>query len=153
MLIRPDWEVAPDLVDYHDAVKRMDARVEAIARDEAPPLVWLLSHNPVYTIGTSGAKTDILDARGVPVVKSGRGGRVTYHGPGQRVVYVMLPLKRYQLTLQDYLAFLGRWMVGALDLLGVSSIFDEGDVGVWCEGSTGPLKVGFVGIRVRTETV
>lgn len=144
-----DWDVSSDLVNYDNAVQRMETRVEAIARGRARPLVWLLSHPSVYTIGTSGTWEDILDAGDTPIIETGRGGQVTYHGPGQRVVYVMIPLRRYHLTLQGYLTFLGNWMVSALDALGVKTVFDERDVGVWYETPEGRFKVGFVGIRVR----
>ena len=143
------WEVTHDLVDYDDAILRMQGSIEDILVRRAPPLVWLLSHPSVYTVGTSGTREDILCNSDVPVVKSGRGGRVTYHGPGQRVVYFMCSLRDNHMTLKDFLMFLGQWIVGALASLGVKALFDDRDVGVWCETPQGRRKVAFMGIRVR----
>ena len=111
-----EWRVSEAPVPYPEAIAAMEARVAAIAARQAPELVWLLEHPPLYTSGTSGKPGDLLDAR-FPVFATGRGGQLTYHGPGQRVAYVMLDLKRRQPDVRAYVAGLEEWIIRALAAL------------------------------------
>ena len=142
-----DWAVSPGLVDYPFAVEAMEARAAAIAAGEAPELVWLLEHPPLYTAGVSSKDGDLLDAGRFPVHRTGRGGQFTYHGPGQRVVYVMLDLNRRGKDVRAFVRGLEQWIIGALAEFGVPADVREGRVGVWVErkgaGGSRPPLVGF----------
>ncbi len=144
------WKVSHRPIDYAEAMAAMERDVPFVAEGGSPPLVWLLTHPSVYTLGTSGSYEDVMDARGVPVLKTGRGGQVTYHGPGQRVVYFLCPLRAQSRTLKDLLQFMGLWVVAALKELGLGATFVcDQDVGVWCETPQGQKKIAFMGLRVR----
>jgi lipoyl(octanoyl) transferase len=130
----------------------MDARVAAIATGEAPELVWLLEHPPLYTSGTSGKADDLLDAR-FPTFQSGRGGQVTYHGPGQRVAYVMLDLKGRRPDVRAYVASLEEWIIRTLAAFNVRGERREDRVGVWVKrpdkGPGHEDKIAAIGVRLR----
>jgi lipoyl(octanoyl) transferase len=152
-----EWVVARDLVPYEQAVAEMEARVAAIASGEAAERVWLLEHPPLYSAGASARPTDLLDAR-FPVFRSGRGGQFTYHGPGQRVVYVMLDLKRRRPDVRAFVAALEAWLIDALGLLGVAGETREDRVGVWVHrpdkaagvgGAPAEDKIAAIGVRIR----
>jgi lipoyl(octanoyl) transferase len=152
-----EWVVARDLVPYERAVAEMEARVETIAAGEAAEAVWLLEHPPLYTAGASAKEHDLLDAR-FPVFRSGRGGQYTYHGPGQRVAYVMLDLKRRRPDVRAFVGALEAWLIDALRLLGVSGETREDRVGVWVSrpdkpagpgGAPAEDKIAALGIRLR----
>ncbi|TRW14344.1 lipoyl(octanoyl) transferase LipB [Glacieibacterium frigidum] len=143
-----EWRVEPGLVDYRHALAVMDARVEAIRAGTADELIWLVEHPPLYTAGTSAAPAELLDAR-FPVFASGRGGRYTYHGPGQRVVYVMIDLDRRGRDLRAYVAALEAWVIAALARLGVTALTAPGRIGVWVPTSVGEAKIAALGVRVR----
>jgi lipoyl(octanoyl) transferase len=152
-----EWLVSPGLVGYHAALAEMEARADAIAAGDAPERVWLIEHPPLYTAGTSAKKGDLLDAR-FPVFRAGRGGQFTYHGPGQRVVYVMLDLKRRQPDVRAYVAALEGWLIAALAALGVAGETREDRVGVWVArpdkprspaGALAEDKIAAIGVRVR----
>lgn len=151
-LIREDgvpagWAVSAGPVDYAFAVAAMEARAAAIAAGEAPELVWLLEHPPLYTAGVSSKDADLLDAGRFPVHRSGRGGQFTYHGPGQRVAYVMLDLNRRGRDVRAFVRGLEQWLIGALGEFGVPADVRDGRVGVWVErkgpGWSRPPLVGF----------
>ena len=125
-----DWRISDSRVDYAAALAFMEARAAAIAAGEAPELVWLLEHPPVYTSGTSGKPEDLRDPR-FPLVATGRGGQVTYHGPGQRVAYVMLDLKRRRPDVRAYVAALEEMIIRTLDAFNVRGERREDRVGVW----------------------
>src|ERR1700676_1997423 len=125
-----EWQVSHLPVPYLEAVAAMEARVAAIAAGQAPELVWLLEHPPLYTSGTSGKADDLLDAR-FPVFSTGRGGQLTYHGPGQRVAYVMLDLKPRCPDVRAYVAGLEEWIIQALAAFEVKAERREDRVGVW----------------------
>ncbi|MDI6625171.1 MAG: lipoyl(octanoyl) transferase LipB [Brevundimonas sp.] len=157
-LIREDgvaveWAVSPGLVDYPFAVAAMEARAAAIAAGEAPELVWLLEHPPLYTAGVSSRDADLLDAGRFPVHRSGRGGQFTYHGPGQRVAYVMLDLNRRGRDVRAFVRGLEQWIIGALAEFGVPADVREGRVGVWVErkgpGWSREDKIAAIGVKVR----
>ena len=146
-----EWRVSGDLVAYEAAVAFMAARAEAIARAEAPELIWLVEHPPLYTAGTSANREDVLDAR-FPVFESGRGGQMTYHGPGQRVVYVMLDLKRRGPDVRRFVASLEEWIIRTLAAFNVRGERREDRIGVWVRrpdrGEACEDKIAAIGIRV-----
>ena len=148
-----EWAVSPGLVDYPFAVSAMEARAAAIAAGEAPELVWLLEHPPLYTAGVSSKDADLLDAGRFPVHRTGRGGQFTYHGPGQRVAYVMLDLNRRGKDVRAFVRGLEQWIIGALGEFGVPADVREGRVGVWVErkgpGWSREDKIAAIGVKVR----
>ena len=145
----PEWRIEPRPVAYAAAVAAMEARAVAIRDAGAPELVWLVEHPPLYTAGTSARPGDLLDPARFPVHASGRGGQYTYHGPGQRVVYVMLDLDARGRDIRRFVAALEGWIVAVLDDLGVAGRVIAGKVGVWVDTPAGPAKIAAIGIRVR----
>lgn len=147
------WAVSPGLVDYETAVTAMEARAAAIAAGEAGELVWLLEHPPLYTAGVSAKADDLLAPDRFPVFRTGRGGQFTYHGPGQRVAYVMLDLRTRGRDVSKFVLNLERWIIGALDRFNVKGEVREGRVGVWVErkgpGWAREDKIAAIGIRLR----
>jgi lipoyl(octanoyl) transferase len=147
-----EWLISDAPVPYPEAVAAMETRVAAIAAHEAPELVWLLEHPPLYTSGTSGKADDLLDAR-FPMFATGRGGQLTYHGPGQRVAYVMLDLKQRQPDVRAYVAGLEQWIIQTLAAFNVRSERREDRVGVWVKRpDKGPGcedKIAAIGVRLR----
>ncbi len=150
---RAEWRVSPGLVAYEDAVAFMEQRVAAIAAGTAPQCVWLLQHPALYTAGTSARPGDLLAADRFPVHKTGRGGQYTYHGPGQRVVYVMLDLRNYRCDVRAYVKNLERWIIAALARMDVAGVVRDGRVGVWVEragdGASREEKIAAIGVRIR----
>ncbi len=150
---RIGWAVSPGLVDYEAAVAAMEARAAAIAADEAGELVWLLEHAPLYTAGVSAKDSDLLAPERFPVFRTGRGGQFTYHGPGQRVAYVMLDLRTRGRDVTRFVADLERWIIGALSDFNVTGEIREGRVGVWVErkgaGWSREDKIAAIGVRLR----
>ena len=149
-LTRPavEWRVAEGLTPYPQAVAFMEERAAAIAEGTAPELVWLVEHPPIYTAGTSARDTDLLDAR-FPVFKTGRGGQFTYHGPGQRVGYVMLDLKRRKADVRSFVHDLEEWLIGTLAQFNVSGERRDGRVGIWVARPGREDKIAAIGVRVR----
>jgi lipoyl(octanoyl) transferase len=143
------WEVSPGLVSYTEAVGHMERQAEAIARGLAGERVWLLEHPPLYTAGSSARDEDLVAPDRFPVFKTGRGGQYTYHGPGQRVAYVMLNLRRRGGDVRAFVAGLEQWLIEALALLGVEGERREDRVGVWVRTSGGEAKIAAIGIRLR----
>jgi lipoyl(octanoyl) transferase len=152
-----EWRVGDGLTAYQDAVSVMEARVAAIADGSAPELVWLVEHPPLYTSGTSAKPGDLLDRR-FPIFESGRGGQFTYHGPGQRVAYVMLDLERRRKDVRRFVAALEQWLILALARFNVTAERREDRVGAWVrrpekppgiDGSCAEDKIAAIGIRVR----
>lgn len=149
--LRPpvEWRVDEGLTDYPQAVAFMERRAGAIADARAPEMVWLLEHPPIYTAGTSAKDADLLDAR-FPVFRTGRGGQFTYHGPGQRVAYVMLDLRRRDGDVRGFVRDLEEWLIRALAELGVKGERREGRVGIWvARGGGREDKIAAIGVRVR----
>jgi lipoyl(octanoyl) transferase len=144
----PEWSVSTEPVEYPVAVARMEERVEAILAGQAPELVWLLEHPPLYTAGTSAKDGDLLEAR-FQVFKTGRGGQYTYHGPGQRIGYVMLDLKRRKPDARAYVRDLEEWLIRALARLGVKGERRQGRVGIWVAHAKGEDKIAAIGVRLR----
>jgi lipoyl(octanoyl) transferase len=148
------WAVSTDRVGYTEAVAAMEARAGAIARGEAGEMVWLLEHPPLYTAGVSARDADLLDPGRFPVFRTGRGGQFTYHGPGQRVAYVMLDLSARRQDIRAFVAALEAWIIAALSRLAVDGAVREGRVGVWVERRSpgAPLredKIAAIGVKVR----
>lgn len=147
------WRVSAAPVAYPEALAEMDQRAEAIAAGQADELVWLLEHPPLYTAGTSARAEDLVDPGRFPIFDTGRGGQYTYHGPGQRVAYVMLDLKRREPDVRRYVAALEEWLIRALDSFNVRGERREDRVGVWVrrpeKAGTGEDKIAAIGIRVR----
>ncbi len=145
-----EWSVGPGPVPYPDAVAAMEERVAGILARRASEQVWLLEHPPLYTAGTSAEADDLLDPQGLPVFKTGRGGQYTYHGPGQRVAYVMLDLAaRRRMDLRCFVRDLEQWLIGTLAELGVAGMCRSGRVGIWVETDGGEAKIAAIGVRVR----
>ncbi|SDM75914.1 lipoyl(octanoyl) transferase LipB [Maricaulis salignorans] len=145
-----DWAVSPQPVAYPDAVAIMEARVAAIASGEARELVWLLEHPPLYTAGTSAKPGDLLMPDRFPVYTTGRGGEYTYHGPGQRVAYVMLDLTRRGRDARKFVCNLERWLIATAASFGVEAGTRDGRVGVWVErGDRREDKIAAIGVRLR----
>src|ERR1700719_1256717 len=147
-----EWLISGAPVPYLDAIAAMEARVADIAALRAPELVWLLEHPPLYTSGTSGKTSDLLDPR-FPIFATGRGGQLTYHGPGQRVAYVMLDLKRRRPDVRAYVASLEEWIIRTLAAFNVRGERREDRVGVWVarpdKGAGFEDKIAAIGVRLK----
>ena len=148
-----EWCVASEQVPYEFAVAEMEARVASIAQGTAAERIWLIEHPPLYTAGVSSKETDLLDAGRFPVHRTGRGGQFTYHGPGQRVAYVMLDLNARGRDVRGLVRGLEDWIVGALDVFGIPAGTREGRVGVWVErkgpGWSRDDKIAAIGVKIR----
>lgn len=145
-----EWTVSQGLTDYAEAIRQMDARVAAILAGEKPEQVWLLEHPPLYTSGTSAKGEDLLPGAPFPVYDAGRGGQFTYHGPGQRVGYVMLDLKQRKPDVRGFVQDLERWIIATLKHFGVKGELRQGRIGVWVEDKAGKeAKIAALGIRLR----
>ena len=145
-----EWRVSPGLTDYAEALAEMEARATAIREAQAPELIWLLEHPPVITGGTSAAEDELLEPGRFPVHRAGRGGRYTYHGPGQRVGYVLLDLEARGRDVRCFVASLEDWLIGALGRLGVAARKAPGRIGIWTDDLAGrEAKIGAIGVRVR----
>jgi len=146
-----EWRVSDGLIGYEAAVSFMQARAAGIAAGRAAELVWLVEHPPLYTAGTSAKRQDLLEAR-FPVFESGRGGQMTYHGPGQRVAYAMLDLRRRGPDVRRYVASLEEWIIRTLDAFNVRGERREDRIGVWVrrpeKGEGCEDKIAAIGIRV-----
>lgn len=146
------WAVSDHLVDYDAAVAVMQARAAAIANGDAPELVWLLEHPPLYTAGTSARDSDLVSPDFLPVYRSGRGGQFTYHGPGQRIAYLMLNLKARGGDVRRFVEDLEGWVIGALDAFNVRGERRPGRVGIWVrrpeKGDNVEDKIAAIGLRV-----
>ena len=148
-----EWRISDQPVDYDMAVKEMEQRVADISAGRAPELIWLLEHPPLYTAGTSARKDDLIAPDRFPVHKTGRGGQYTYHGPGQRVVYVMLDLKRYEGDVRAFVCALEDWIIETLATFNIKGERRHGRVGIWiARPDLAPArddKIAALGIRVR----
>jgi lipoyl(octanoyl) transferase len=145
-----EWQINKIPVDYAVAVAEMERRVAAIRDGAKPELVWLLDHPPLYTAGTSAREEDLLDPHYLPVHHTGRGGRYTYHGPGQRIAYVMLDLSRRERDVRCHVHRLEEWLIRTLARFDVQGERREGRVGVWVVRADGAEeKIAAIGVRVR----
>ncbi len=148
-----EWRISDRPVPYPDALAFMEARVAAIAAGEAPECIWLLEHPPLYTAGTSADDGELVDPARFPTFRTGRGGQWTYHGPGQRIAYVMLDLSRRGRDVRRFVADLEHWIIAALSAFNVDGEIRDGRVGVWVrrpeKGPEIEEKIAAIGIRVR----
>ena|GEM_PF-35273 len=149
-----EWAVSDSQVPYEAAVQFMEARARAIREEGAPDLVWFLEHPPLYTSGTSAKPEDLRDATRFPVFDAGRGGQYTYHGPGQRVAYVMVDVARRGRDVRAFVQNLEAWIIAALGVFNVESGPRDGRVGVWVDRTQagGPLredKIAAIGVRLK----
>jgi lipoyl(octanoyl) transferase len=144
-----EWRVTPGLSPYPETLAEMEARAAAIRAGDATELVWLLEHPPLYTAGTSADPAELFNPLGFPVFEAGRGGRYTYHGPGQRVGYVLLDLEKRGRDVRHYVHCLEGWIIATLARLGVEARRAEGRIGIWTAWNGTEAKVGAIGVRVR----
>lgn len=152
------WIISPDLVAYPDAVAEMERRVAGIHAGDEDEAIWLLEHPPLYTAGTSAQREDLVDPGRFPVFDTRRGGQYTYHGPGQRVIYVMLDLNRRGRDVRAFVESLEQWVIDTLETFNVTGEIRQGRVGVWVSRPEKPLlpdgspredKIAAIGIRLR----
>jgi lipoyl(octanoyl) transferase len=147
------WERSPQRVPYSDGVNQMDSQVQRIVEGEGSEQVWLLEHDNVYTIGSSGTPDDVLTPTSIPIYETGRGGQVTYHGPGQRIGYVLLNLRQRKLDPRAYVQTLQAWIREALKELGIETEVREERIGLWigkgAHGLAQESKLVAIGIRIR----
>ena len=144
-----EWRVSDGLTPYPEALAEMEARAAAVREGSARELVWLLQHPPLFTAGTSADPAELFNPLALPVYAAGRGGRYTYHGPGQRVVYLVLDLEARGRDLRRYVESLEGWMIAALGDLGVAARRAPGRIGIWTGTGANEAKIGAIGVRVR----
>lgn len=145
-----NWITSPEKTDYLQACETMERYVLDIQENKTPEHVWFLEHTHLYTMGTSGSMTDIPDPGGVPLYQTGRGGKITYHGPGQRIGYVMLDLNKRGKDLRQYIHNLEEWLILSLFKLGIKAERRAGRVGLWVIHPTkGESKIAAIGVRIR----
>jgi len=144
-----EWLESQEPVPYPEALAFMEQRAAAIRAGTARECVWLVEHPPLFTAGTSADPSELFNPQGFPVFEAGRGGRYTYHGPGQRVGYVMLDLEKRGKDIRCFVHSLEGWLIGVLDALGVSAHRAPGRIGIWVGEGEGEAKIGALGVRVK----
>lgn len=144
-----EWRISEGLVPYTEALAEMEARAAAVRAGQANEMVWLLEHPPLFTAGTSADPTELFNPMGFPVFEAGRGGRYTYHGPGQRVGYLILDLEKRGRDIRRFVHSLEGWMIDALGELGVPARREAGRIGIWTGAGAAEAKIGAIGVRVR----
>lgn len=149
-----EWIISSGLVEYPDALKAMDERVDSIQKGSAKELVWLLEHPPLYSAGTSAKPKDLLTPNRFPVFKTGRGGQYTYHGPGQRVAYIMLDLNRRRRDIRAFVSSLETWIINTLSKFNIRGERRSDRIGIWVRrtdlnNSEREDKIGAIGIRIK----
>lgn len=144
-----EWRVSPGLSPYAETLVEMEARAAAIRAGKAKELIWLLEHPPLYTAGTSAAEGELLAPDRFPVFNAGRGGRYTYHGPGQRVGYVLLDLDKRGRDVRCFVAGIEAWLIATLADFGIDARSEPGRVGIWVGQGQSEAKIGAIGVRVR----
>jgi lipoyl(octanoyl) transferase len=144
-----EWRVTPGLTPYRESLAAMESRAAAVRAGEERELAWLLEHPPLYTAGTSADPAELMNPLGFPVFEAGRGGRFTYHGPGQRVGYLVLDLERRGRDVRGFVHALEGLMIGALAELGVEARREPGRIGIWTGHGAAEAKIGAIGVRIR----
>lgn len=144
-----EWRISTTPIDYPEALAQMEARAAAIRDDGARELVWLLEHPPLYTAGTSASLDELLEPSRFPVHVAGRGGRYTYHGPGQRVGYVLLDLEERGRDVRGFVHGLEKWLIASLATLGVAARREPGRIGIWTGTGEAEAKIAAIGVRIR----
>ena len=148
-LLQPEWRVEPGLLSYPAALATMDARAVAIRAGTAPELAWLVEYPPLFTSGTSADPAELMNPAGFPVFDAGRGGRFTYHGPGQRVGYLMLDLDSRGRDVRHFVHTLEGWLIASLARLGVAARREPGRIGLWVGNGPDEAKIAAIGVRVK----
>jgi len=144
-----EWQVSEGLTPYEDALAAMESRAAAIRAGEANELVWLVEHPPLFTAGTSAAADELMNPLHFPVFEAGRGGRYTYHGPGQRVGYLMLDLEKRGKDIRCFVHALEGWIISALAQLDVKARREQGRIGLWVGEGSNEAKIAAIGVRVK----
>lgn len=144
-----EWRVSEGLVPYAEALAEMEERAAAVRAGKASELVWLLEHPPLFTAGTSADPAELTNPMGFPVFEAGRGGRYTYHGPGQRVGYLVLDLEKRGKDIRCFVHALEGWIIATLADLGVEARREPGRIGIWTGRGSSEAKIGAIGVRVR----
>lgn len=144
-----EWRVSPGLTSYEVALAEMEARAASVRAGGTPELVWLLEHPPLFTAGTSADPAELFNPCDFPVYEAGRGGRYTYHGPGQRVGYLVLDLEKRGRDIRCFVHSLEGWMIAALGELGVEARREPGRIGIWTGHGRAEAKIGAIGVRVK----
>lgn len=144
-----EWKISDDLIPYDVALAEMEERVAAIRESQAPELIWLLEHPPLYTAGTSAEESDLVSPDKFPVYNAGRGGQYTYHGPGQRIAYVLLDLKKRNSDVRAFVQDLENWVIDVLSQYHIKGEKRDGRIGVWVARGSREDKIAAIGVRVR----
>jgi lipoyl(octanoyl) transferase len=148
-----ELRVSSELVAFEDALQFMQEYVEKIIAESAPSLIWTLEHSPVYTAGISAKDEDLIDAGGIPVFKTNRGGKYTYHCPGMKIIYVMLDLKKFfhpaKPDVALFVEFLENWVIEVLAEFGIKGEIKKGRVGIWVETKSGEKKIAAIGVKIK----
>ncbi len=144
-----EWKISDTPIPYEEALAEMEHRAAAIRGGSAPELVWLLEHPPLYTAGTSAKREDLVDPEKFPVYDAGRGGQYTYHGPGQRIAYVLLDLKKRGSDIRAFVQDMEAWVIDVLAQYQIKGEIREGRVGVWIQNGSREDKIAAIGVRVR----
>lgn len=144
-----EWRVSPGQMPYEFALAEMEARAAAIREGSASELIWLLEHPPLYTAGTSSNPAELLEPERFPVFVAGRGGKYTYHGPGQRIVYILLDLEKRGKDVRRFVHSVEGWVIDVLERFGIASFRADGRVGIWTTQGGHEAKIGAIGVRVR----
>ncbi len=147
--VKPEWITVPGLSAYNTMLDTMENRVESIINHKNSEAVYLVEHQDVYTAGTNSSRGDIIDLGNIPIINTGRGGRITYHGPGQRVIYPVLNLSIRQKDIKQYVRHLEQWIINSLKIIGIDAYTIAGKVGIWTQKDDIDAKIGAIGIRVR----
>ncbi len=144
-----EWKVSPGLTPYADSLAAMERRAAAVRAGTAPELAWLVEHPPIFTAGTSAHPAELFNPQGFDVAEAGRGGRYTYHGPGQRVGYLMIDLDRRGRDIRHFVHCLEGWIIDVLAALDVAARRECGRIGIWTGTGNGEAKIGAIGVRVK----
>ena len=143
-----NWLSSKNLVEYDTAIINMGNYIKDIKYKNSKEVIWLLEHYPVYTCGRSSKKAHLLNTKNTPVINSGRGGQITFHGPGQRIIYVMLDLKKREKDIRKYIHTLEKWIIITLKEIGIKAFTDPKRIGIWVNSSKGESKIGAIGVRL-----
>ena len=142
------WKTSPNLTEYSTAIKIMNNYIKNIKTNKSSEIIWLLQHPSIYTCGRSAKNNHLLNTNNIPVINSGRGGQVTYHGPGQRIIYVMLNLNNREKDIRKYISTLENWMIASLGKIDIKAYTIKNRIGLWVKGPRGESKIGAIGVRI-----
>jgi len=142
------WKLSPNLTEYSTAIKVMNNYIKNIKINKSSEIIWLLEHPSIYTCGRSAKNDHLINTNSIPVINSGRGGQVTYHGPGQRIIYVMLDLNNREKNIRKYISTLESWMIISLKKIDIKAYTVKNRIGLWVKGPRGESKIGAIGVRI-----